>query len=84
MSVALEMGSRKEHLETLVRANRNNVSYVWSGAIRLSSYLRENLQFAIDEGIIKATPTEEAQESGWTIEWLRDPSQLLEAQDADS
>lgn len=77
--MVLEKGTRKEHLDTLIRANKGGLSYVWSGDIRRNSYLRENLAFAEDEGIIKTTFVEswEAQESGWNIEWLKNPSQIV-------
>jgi hypothetical protein len=78
MKVLLEQGTRREHLDTLIRANKGNLSYVWSGDIRRNPYLRENLQFALDEEIIEATFVEyyEAQESGWKIEWLKDPEKV--------
>jgi hypothetical protein len=68
----LKLGTKEEHLATLQRAKDGGLSYVWSGDIRRNAYLRENLAFAEDEGIIKTTFVEswEAQESGWNIEWL--------------
>jgi hypothetical protein len=48
----LKHGTREEHLATLKRAKNGGLSYVWSGDIRRSPYLRENLQFAVEEGII--------------------------------
>lgn len=71
----LKQGTRKEHLDTLIRAYKGGLTYVWSGDIRRNAYLRENLDFAVDEGIIDITFIEDytAQESGWSIKWLKDP-----------
>jgi hypothetical protein len=70
MSVKLVLGTEAEHRATLERARKNGVSYIWSGEVRRSPYLAENLDFAIQERILEATPVEEAQESGWRIKWL--------------
>ena len=72
--MTLEHGTRQEHIETLQRAKENEVSSIWSGDLR-NDYLRENLAFAEEEGIIKASPYDyaDAQESGFDIEWLEHP-----------
>lgn len=72
-------GSIEEHVATLIRAKKNGLSYIWSGDIRRNPYLRENLQFAVDEGFVETEFVEyyEAQESGWKIRWLRDPSDYI-------
>lgn len=63
----LKHGTREEHLATLKRAKNGGLSYVWSGDIRRSPYLRENLQFAVEEGIITTEWVESDQESGWLV-----------------
>lgn len=70
----LEHGTREEHIATLKRSKAAELESIWSGDMR-NPYLRENLQFAEHEKIVKLTPydSREAQESGWTIEWLDHP-----------
>ena len=66
----LKHGTEEEHRATLERAKKNGLSYIWSGTVRRNEYFAENLKFGIHHKIIKATPVEFAQESGWNIEWL--------------
>jgi hypothetical protein len=62
-------GTEREHRDTLARA-KGKVDYVWSGDIRRNRYLNENLQFGIDNGIIKTEFVGSEQESGFNITWL--------------
>jgi hypothetical protein len=66
---ALEYGTEAEHRATLARAKDNEVDYIWSGDLR-NNYLRENLRFGIEVGILKAKYIESDQESGYQITWL--------------
>jgi len=72
--MTLEHGTREEHIATLKRAKSNGVASIWSGDISRNAYLRENLNFAEDEGIVKLKPYELEQESGWDVEWLKEPA----------
>lgn len=65
----LEYGTETEHRATLARAKDNEVDYIWSGDLR-NNYLRENLRFGIEAGILKAEYIESDQESGYEITWL--------------
>ena len=73
MSV-LERGTEAEHRATLDRARKAGVSYVWSGDVRRNPYLRENLQFGVDNKVIETQWVEKDQESGWRIKWLQPTS----------
>lgn len=63
-------GTEAEHRATLDRARKAGVTYVWSGDVRRSPYLAENLDFAVEENIVKLSYVESEQESGWTLKWL--------------
>lgn len=63
-------GTKEQHRATLRRAREAGVDYVWSGDIRRSPYLAENLQFGIDNKILTTKWVEGEQESGWMIKWL--------------
>ena len=69
----LEHGTRDDHLGTLRRAKANKITSVWSGDLRRNAYLRESLNFGIEEGILKVEDYDyaEAQESGFNIIWLK-------------
>jgi len=65
----LEYGTEEEHRATLNRAKEGELSYVWSGDIRRNAYLRENLRFGEEAGILTTKWIESDQESGWKISW---------------
>ena len=67
----LQEGTEEEHLKTLERANQNKIKYVWSGDLR-NNYLRENLAFGVERGIISIEYVEDAQESGYFIKFLNE------------
>ena len=69
MEINTQYGTREEHIATLQRAKYNKLFYVWSGQLR-SDYLRENLNFAVENGFIKLTEYETKQESGYHVEWM--------------
>ena len=64
-------GTKEEHLETIKKARENNISYVWSGHLRRSPYLLENLKFAMEIGAFNTTFVDSAinQESGFDVTW---------------
>lgn len=69
-------GTREEHIGTLRRAKENGVTSAWTGDIRRNVYLRENLAFAEEEGIIAKLQIEEnyeGQYSDFVWEWLDHP-----------
>ena len=68
--MTLEHGTEEEHRATLQRARDAGITYIWSGDVRRNPYLAENLQFGIDNKIVKATWVEGDQESGWNLKWL--------------
>jgi hypothetical protein len=67
----LTHGTEEEHLGTLERAKKANITYIWSGDIRRNPYLAENLRFGQEKGIIEVTEVESRaqQESGFRIKW---------------
>lgn len=69
----LEQGTREEHIATLRRARTAGVKTVWSGDVRRNPYLRENLKFAETERMVRLTPYEAEQETGWRLTWLDHP-----------
>ena len=70
----LTHGTEEEHIATLKRAHAAKLSSIWSGDLR-NRYLSENLDYAVEKGIIELEPYDSpsAQESGYTITWLRAP-----------
>lgn len=69
--MALEYGTKEEHLATAKRAKDNNVTSIWTGDIARNAYLRENLSFIQEENIATVTLEENytAQESNYIIKW---------------
>ena len=65
----LNHGTEAEHRATLSRAKAAGVTMVWSGDIRKSRYLAENLRFAVQSGILTIEFVECDQESGWKLKW---------------
>jgi hypothetical protein len=72
-------GTAAEHIGTLLRACENNVTSVWSGSLRHNAYLRENLDYGVEAGLIKLKDYDhrEAQESGYTITYTDKLKKLL-------
>jgi len=70
----LNHGTREEHPGTLRRAKANGVGSVWSGDPGRNAYLRENLAFAEEEGILSPEPYDDpvGQKSGLVFRWLRE------------
>jgi len=64
-----EHGTEEEHRGTAARAKENDISYIWSGTIRSSPYLRENLEFIQHFNLATLTYVECEQESGWEVDW---------------
>lgn len=70
----LEHGTEDEHLGTLRRAKDNGLKEVWSGDLIRNSYLRENVAYAQEKGILSVELVEyrEAQCSNYVLTWLKD------------
>jgi hypothetical protein len=71
----LEHGTREDHLGTLERAREAGIDRVWTGDIRRNAYLRENLRFGQEEGIITVEMVEdyEGQQSDFLLTWTNPP-----------
>jgi len=56
--------------DTWKRAREMEVDYIWSGELRRNKYLRDCLNYGIDNKIIEAKYVEGQQESGYNIKYL--------------
>jgi len=67
------MNIEEEYRGTLRRAKDGGLTSIWSGDLR-NEYLRNALQFAVDQGIVELEPYDhkEAQESGFNVTWLKE------------
>lgn len=71
--MTLEHGTEEEHIGTLERAKQRgeNSFYVWSGDLRRNAYLRENLNFGVDRGLIRLEEVDMSQETGYDVFFLK-------------
>jgi len=63
------MITEEEYLNTIKTAKENGVDYIWSGELR-TTYLRKCLSYAIKNNLVKITPVEMEQETGYDVEWM--------------